>query len=180
MGYDRLENNLNHIRSKEETFEEIMEYYSTDILRLAYSYVKNKAQAEDITQTVFVKCFTQWEQFRGNNLKSWLFKITVNCCKDYFRSWQYKQSLLSDSLISMFKERNTPEETVIKNDENKQLSDAVLLLPIKYREIVFLHYFEELSLIEISELLSSNLNTIKTRHKRAKELLKQYFIEGGI
>jgi RNA polymerase sigma-70 factor, ECF subfamily len=137
-----------HIQSKEENFEQIMETYSTDVFRLAYSYVKkNKDQADDITQTVFIKCFNQLEQFRGQNLKSWLFKITVNCCKDYFRSWHYKQTLISDSLISMFKDKTTPEETVIESDENKQLSDAVLSLPIRYREIVFLHYFEELSLI---------------------------------
>jgi RNA polymerase sigma-70 factor, ECF subfamily len=169
-----------HIQSKEENFEQIMETYSTDIFRLSYSYVKNKEQADDITQTVFIKCFTQLEQFRGKNIKSWLFKITVNCCKDHFRSWHYKQTFISDSLFSMFKEKTTPEKTLIKKDENKQLSDAVLSLPVKYREIIFLHYFEELSLIEISNLLGFNLNTIKTRHKRAKELLKKKFVGRGI
>jgi RNA polymerase sigma-70 factor, ECF subfamily len=182
MGYiDRSEAiDFLHIRSKENNFELIMEMYSTDIFRVAYSYVKNKEQADDITQAVFIKCFIQFEQFRGQNLKSWLIKITVNCCKDYFRSWHYKQTLISDSLTSMFKDRTNTEETVIRRDENQQISDALLSLPIRYREVLFLHYFEELSLLEISNLLGFNLNTIKTRHKRAKELLKKKIIEWGV
>ncbi|OOE14037.1 sigma-70 family RNA polymerase sigma factor [Fictibacillus arsenicus] len=180
MGYNRSEaNGLQHISSKEEQFEQIMEIYSTDIFRLAYSYVKNKSQADDVTQAVFIKCFTKFEQFRGKNFKSWLYQITVNICKDYFRSWHYRQTIISDSLITFFKEKSA-EEVLLERDENKQISDAVLDLPVKYREIIFLHYFEELSLIEISNLLELNLNTIKTRHKRAKDLLKNAFMERGI
>ena len=69
------------------------------------------------------------------------------------------------------------EEEIIANSEENILTNAVMNLPLKYREVVFLHYYEELSLAEISKITTVNINTIKTRLKRAKELLKDKMIE---
>jgi RNA polymerase sigma-70 factor (ECF subfamily) len=71
------------------------------------------------------------------------------------------------------------EMEVIKNEEDEKVAEAVLQLPVKYREVVYLFYFEEYSLSEIESILNVNLNTIKTRLRKAKQLLKKEWEENN-
>jgi RNA polymerase sigma-70 factor, ECF subfamily len=170
-------NTQNDYSSKDHKLNEIMIQYGTDVFRLVYSYVKRKDIAEDITQTVFTKCYINLENYKGNSsMKTWLFKIAVNTCKDYFKSWHYRYSLLQDKLTH-FTHNDTPEKLVITKNENYEITKKIMSLPQKYREIIFLYYFEGISLKEISNLLEANINTIKSRHSRAKEILKDLLDE---
>ncbi len=153
-----------------------MREYGTDVLRLAFSYVKNWTQAEDIAQLTFIKCYDHLHQFKGRNMKSWLLKITSNSCKDYLRSWHYRHTVISDKIKDVLKV-DSPEQILLEKDDNEQLAQVVLHLPLKYREIIYLHYFEGISLIDISDMLELNINTVKSRHKRAKELFKKKYLE---
>lgn len=163
----------------EGIIDQLMQEYSDDILHLVYTYVKNRTTAEDLTQEIFIKCYEKLNQFNQQaTLKTWVYRIASNHCKDYLRSWHYRKITLSDKILDYIPSKSKQvEEEIIANSEGNILINAVMNLPLKYREVVFLHYYEELSLAEISKITSVNINTIKTRLKRAKELLKDKMIE---
>lgn len=164
---------------REEIIDQLMQEYSDDILHLVYTYVKNRTTAEDLTQEIFLKCYEKLNQFNQQaTLKTWVYRIASNHCKDYLRSWHYRKITLSDKILDYIPSKSKQvEEEIIANSEENILTNAVMNLPLKYREVVFLHYYEELSLAEISKITKVNINTIKTRLKRAKELLKDKMIE---
>ncbi|MDN4607135.1 sigma-70 family RNA polymerase sigma factor [Sporosarcina highlanderae] len=164
---------------RDQIIDQLMREYSDDILHLVYTYVKNRTIAEDLAQEIFIKCYEKLNQFnRQSTIKTWLYRIASNHCKDYLRSWHYRKITLSNKVFDHIPSKSKQvEEEVIKHSEENNLTNAVMNLPLKYREVVFLHYYEELSLKEISKITSVNINTLKTRLKRAKELLKDKMIE---
>lgn len=165
----------------EEIMEQIMVDYGPDILKLTYSYVRNRTIAEDLTQEIFLKCYVKIDTYNGDSkFRTWLYKIATNHCKDYLRSAHYRYTLLTDKISKITKGKNpSPEESLVLKDEKNHLANQVFSLPLKQREVIFLYYFEELSLKEISELLALNINTVKSRLLKAKSLLKNS-LDGGI
>ncbi|TWG41893.1 LOW QUALITY PROTEIN: RNA polymerase sigma-70 factor (ECF subfamily) [Bacillus sp. AK8] len=162
------------IEDKEDLIDEIMNKYGQEVLQLVYSYVNNKEVAEDLTQDIFVKCYKSLHTYKGNsNLKTWLWRI-ANQCKDYLKSWYNKKVIVTeDDFTYMESQKESVEQTVIQNAEDRELASAVMSLPIKYREVIYLFYYEELSIKEIATVIEVKENTIKTRLKKAKELLKE-------
>ena len=162
-----------------QIIDQLIDDYSDDILHLVYTYVKNRTTAEDLTQEIFIKCYEKLHQFNGQStLKTWVYRIASNHCKDYLRSWHYRKITLTDKLLDYIPSKaKQVEDEVITSIEEDSLTNAVIDLPLKYREVVFLYYYEELSLREISKITTVNINTLKTRLKRAKELLKEKMIE---
>ncbi|MEH7009777.1 sigma-70 family RNA polymerase sigma factor [Neobacillus niacini] len=160
--------------SKEEQLSWLMEQYGDMVVRLAFTYVKQKQLAEDISQEVFISCFKNLETFQNkSSYKTWLYRITVNKCKDYFRSWSYRNISYQDLFRSIFPSSGpSVEAKILEGEEKEIIFEHVLALPIKLREVIILHYYEELSVNEISELLGLKSNTIKTRLHRAKKLLQ--------
>jgi RNA polymerase sigma factor (sigma-70 family) len=159
-----------------ETLERIMNEYGSEIKRLVYSYIKNSSDADDITQEVFVQVYRKLNTFQGNStLRSWVYAIAINKCKDYLRSWKVRNIKLKGKLEQFVKSAdrpNTPEQHIIGKIEEKQLLNQVLSLPIKYREVIILFYFEEFSVNEIADSLSINQNTVRTRLNRGRGKLK--------
>jgi RNA polymerase sigma-70 factor (ECF subfamily) len=163
------------IEDKEDLIDEIMNKYGQEVLQLVYSYVNNKEVAEDLTQDIFVKCYKSLHTYKGtSNLKTWLWRIAINHCKDYLKSWYNKKVIVTeDDFTYMGSQKESVEQTVIQNAEDRELASAVMSLPIKYREVIYLFYYEELSIKEIATVIEVKENTIKTRLKKAKELLKK-------
>jgi RNA polymerase sigma-70 factor (ECF subfamily) len=159
----------------EKNVEKLIEKYGYDIYKLAYFYVKDKGKAEDITQEVFLTCFDKMTYFRGDfsQVKNWLLKITSNKCKDYLRSWAYKYTTISNSFIESLRSKESSlESSLIKKHESSELVALILDLPIKYREVIILYYYQEMKIREIADLLNINENSVKTRLRRGKEKLK--------
>jgi RNA polymerase sigma-70 factor (ECF subfamily) len=160
---------------KEVLLDELMKLYGQEVLQLVYSYVKDKTIAEDLTQDIFVKCYRSLDTFKGKSkLKTWLWRIAINQCKDFLKSWYNKnvvfnveKDLISEGSISRV------EEAVVQKDEDDQLINKIMMLPIKYREVIYLFYYEELPIKEIADLTGTGENTVKTRLRRAKDLLKE-------
>lgn len=163
----------------DEVFEQIMTEYGQDILNLTYSYVKNIAVAEDLTQEIFVKCYLNLASFKQEaSFRTWLWRIAINHCKDFLKSWHHRNVLLSTKAdIEVEARNNRVEDIVIEKDETNELEQAILALPLKYREPIYLFYYQDLSIKEIKEILGVRENTIKTRLRRAKVLLKNH-LEG--
>lgn len=166
--------------TNEETIEVLVDDYWISVKKLAYTYVKDWSLAEDITQEVFIKCYNNLERFRGeSSYKTWLYKITVNRCKDEFRSkWYRTLNFLSGTMGKTVNSSISAEQSFLEEDERQEFYELVLALPMKYREVIILFYYEEMSLDEIHNLLETNINTVKSRLKRGKLFLKN-MVEGG-
>src|SRR5690606_9940122 len=144
-----------------------MSQYGNDVLKLVYSYVRNYAISEELTQEIFIKSYEKIHTYKGNSsIKTWLWRIAINHCKDYLRSWNYRKVIISEQLAkSMAGKEASVEKEVIQKSEDELLAEKVIELPIKYREVIFLHYYEELNIREIEMVTGINQNTIKTRLK---------------
>ncbi|TKD72313.1 sigma-70 family RNA polymerase sigma factor [Pseudalkalibacillus hwajinpoensis] len=168
-------------QSQREILVYLMEEYGDMVLRVAYTYVKEQHLAEDISQEVFIRCYHALHTFeRRSSYKTWLYRITVNQCKDYVKSWSFRK-LFPKSIIETEsdKEVNSVSTHVLKKEENNELFEKVLQLPVKQREVIIFYYYEDLSIDEISEVIKAKPNTIKSRLHRARNSLKDQ-IGGGI
>jgi RNA polymerase sigma-70 factor (ECF subfamily) len=154
----------------EQKFQLVMQEHTDYLLRLAYLYIKDWPAAEDIVQDVFLAYYQKFEQFEErSSLKTYLAKMTINKCKDYLKSWRYRKQILTNSFLNQSKKIR---DKIIVEDEKLVLADAILQLPLKYREVIIYYYFEELSVLEVAQLLSISDNTVKTRLKKSRALLK--------
>ncbi|MCH1624263.1 sigma-70 family RNA polymerase sigma factor [Fredinandcohnia quinoae] len=170
-----LENEMDFtIDDKSKVIDEMMTLYSKKVYLLAYSFVKDQGLAEDISQEVFLRCYQYLKNFRGEaSIKSWLYRITVNLSKDFIRKKGFQILKFPIEFFDGIKKSESTEEAFLKMIQNEQLLQNVLSLPIKYREVIVLHYFNELKIEEISEMLEVNANTVKTRLARGRSKLKE-------
>ncbi|ALC92630.1 RNA polymerase subunit sigma [Bacillus sp. FJAT-18017] len=160
--------------NKEVWFKKIMDLYGERLTKLSFNYTKDWNLAEDIVQDVFITCYKEYEDIHKIVFfKAWIFRVTINKCKDYLKSSIFKRVVLNSNLLIFSKSPDlSPEMALLKSNEERFLSSCVLALPVKYREVIILYYYEELSIEEISEILKINSNTIKTRLKRARMKLE--------
>ncbi|OCA90444.1 hypothetical protein A8F94_00705 [Bacillus sp. FJAT-27225] len=161
--------------SDEELLEDLIELHAESLKKLLFTYVKNWTIAEDLTQEAFISCYKKLKDFRGeSSYKTWLYKIAINKCKDYMRSKWYKFAVPLD----FFSYKATVgtqsiEDNLIGKEEDFFLSRNVLSLPPLYREVIILHYYEDLKISEIEKLTGIKQETIKTRLRRAKDQLRK-------
>ena len=159
-----------------QQLENFIYEHGEELLRLAYTYVKKHEVAEDIVQDVLLKAYEQRGQFLGKaSYKTYLYRMTINRCYDYFRSWSYRNTVLTDQLTKIIK--NPQRSDQIDNENPTYVGECILKLPIKYREVLILYYYKDLSQEEIAELLSISVNTVKTRMVRGRERLKKLLKE---
>lgn len=159
---------------KDFLLEKIMIDYGNELVRLAFSYVKDAEIAKDLVQNTFIKCYKNLDSFRfESQIKTWLYRITINECKDYLKSWHYKmvqaKSFINETAKSILP---STEKTVIDKFHNEELKGTIFLLPKVYREVVYLYYYDSLTTEEIAEVLHISVNTVKTRLRRAKQRLQ--------
>lgn len=156
-------------------FDQIVQEHSRYLVRIAYLYVKDWSAAEDIVQEVFVKFYQTSNQFRQEaSIKTYLTTMTTNRSKDYLRSWKRKKDVLFDTIFAQTK---GVDEQLQQKEELKALERNLFQLPLKYREPIILYYYNEQSIAEIATYLQLNENTVKTRLRRAKQQLKDFFEE---
>ncbi len=152
------------MRSEQEANRAI-ERYADMVRRLCFVHLKNEADTEDIFQTVFLKYVLYRGEFESEeHEKAWFIRVTVNACRDLLRSF--------------FRSRTVPQEELEGAaaelpQERREVLDAVLSLPAKYRDAVYLHYYEDYTAPEIGKLLGKNTNTIYTLLTRARQLLQE-------
>lgn len=152
-------------------FLELYNLYSNDVLRLAFSFTKNIYESEDITQLVFIKLFEELKKCNNKEYsKKWLLKVTANECKNNFKiAWKRKVVLREEVLQNEVDLRDT-----LKNDK---LSDALLKLSAKYRNVIYLHYYEGYKIDEIAEILKLKASNVKTLLSRGREKMKKIMEE---
>ena len=164
-----------------EDMRAIMDQYGDDVWQYAYFLTKKPDMADDIAQEVFIKCYLHLDNFRHeSSYKTWLYRITINLCKDKLKSWSFRNIIFSDQFPNKSaKYKETPELQLINNESNQMVAEKIYSLPIKYREVIILYYYENLTYNEISDLLKVKISTVKSRLHRARLLLKRK-LERGI
>lgn len=149
----------------EREVDRAIELYADMIRRLCMVHLKNYSDTEDIFQTVFLKYVLSSVIFENEeHEKAWFIRVTVNACKDLLKSFFRSRTVSIDELV------NEPEALAVYNTE---VLEAVLSLPYKYKNVVYLYYYEGYSAVEISRILGKNVNTVYTLLTRSKRLLKE-------
>lgn len=159
-----------------------MNEYGELLIRLAYTYVKDVHVAEDIIQDVFLKVYEKGDKFRyESSFKTYIYRITINRCKDHLKSWSFRNIFFTDKRWSVEETNESAENMMIRFEEDYELGEEVLSLPIKYREVLILRYYQDYSVTEVSAILGISENTVNTRLRRAKERIKNNLLvkEGG-
>ena len=164
---------------KDFILEKIMIEYGNELVRLAFSYVKDTEIAKDMVQNTFIKCYKNLESFRyDSQIKTWLYRITINECKDHLKSWNYKmvqvKSFINETAKAILP---STEKTVIDKYNDEEIKDTIFSLPKVYREVVYLYYYDSLTTEEIAKVLDIPVNTVKTRLRRAKQRLESMIKE---
>lgn len=141
-----------------------LEKYKNTVFRAAYSYCGNKSDAEDISQEVFLKFYTLDRVFQSENEeKAWLIRVTVNKCKDIFKSSWYKTKTSLEEC----------REVYSMNESQSELIDVLMSIPEKYRIVIHLYYYEQYSVKEISEITSRKESTVQTHLQRGRKLIEK-------
>ena len=152
------------MRSEQETIRAI-ERYSDTVRRLCTVHLKNDADTEDIFQTVFLKYVLSSVSFENDeHEKAWFIRVTINACKDLRKSFFRSHTISLDRIIEQ------PSELPA---DYKDVWEAVFSLPQKYRDVVYLHYFEDYTAPQISRILGKNVNTVYTLLTRSKRMLRE-------
>ena len=151
------------MRSEEDASRAIDQYADT-VRRICMVHLKNYDDTEDIFQTVFLKYVLHSAPFDSEeHEKAWIIRVTINACKD--------------SLKNVFRRRTVPLDQIIEKpqemtEDHSDLLEAVLALPEKYKDVIYLYYYEGYSAAEIGSILKKNVNTVYTLLTRARQILK--------
>ena len=148
----------------DQRFHEAVELYGDMVFRLAYSYLKNRADAEDVMQETLLKLYVEPKDFESpDHEKHWLLHVAANECKKLLRSpWRRR----TDSLDGV------EEAATFDRPAQSELFRQVMALPPKYRAAVYLHYYEGYSVKEIAILMHALPSTVQTWLFRARGQLK--------
>lgn len=149
----------------EQEVNRAIERYSDTVKRLCMIHLKNHADTEDIFQTVFLKYVLSSVSFENDeHEKAWFIRVTINACKDLLRNFFRSHTVSLDEIMEY------PSELP---PDYREVWEAVFSLPQKYRDVVYLHYFEEYTAPQIGRILGKNVNTVYTLLNRSRQLLKE-------
>lgn len=147
-----------------------IEKYGDMVKRICFLHLKNEFDTEDIFQNVFIKYLVYEGEFENaEHEKAWFARVTINLCKDFLKS-AFRKNTVSMEYLS----ENTP---AAQDEEKREVLRAVLSLPDKYKNAVYLHYYEGYTAEEIGKIIGKKENSVYTLLSRAREKLKK--ILGG-
>ena len=160
----------------EQEFNKKYQMYKNMIYNIAYTYARNVADADDITQDVFMKYLNSDEVFQTlDNEKFWLIRVTINTCKSYLKKYWKKNVYLDDDYINRL-----PSDRENSNDKtNDDIFEYVFTLPQKYKTVIILFYYENLSINDISKTLKITESNVKKRLERARNILREKVNKSG-
>ena len=154
-------NNLRHFIASGQRFAAL----GAELRRLCLIHLKNDADTEDIFQTVFLKYALSSAAFESDeHEKAWLIRVTINACKDLLKSLFHRRTVPLDEIL---------EQPTEMREDHKEVLEAVLSLPQKYREVVYLHYYEGYTAPEVGKILGKKANTVYTLLTRSRQLLRK-------
>jgi len=152
----------------DDCVDEVIGKYSNIVYRLALAQMKNKQDAEDVFQDVFLRYISKPRSFESEeHRKAWLIRVTINRSRSLWAAWFRKTQPLDDSLVA-------------DTNEDNDISEYLAILPQKYRPVIHLFYYEELSIKQISGILDAKESTVRTWLTRARSILGEKLIGGAL
>lgn len=175
------------INGQEGSFEELVRRYQRPISAYVYRMVGNYESALDLTQEIFIKVYASLRKYRSEfKFSTWIYKIAHNAAVDHLRrSSTREQSLINGSESDPFElpiesRRLSPEQESERKERRVEIESVVRALPASYRELVILRHSQDLTYEEIVEVTGLPLGTVKNRLFRAREMMRQQFVNRGI
>jgi RNA polymerase sigma factor, sigma-70 family len=154
-----------------ENVTRLFQSYSDEILRMCYLYLKDYQLAEDALQETFIRVTKSINQFQGNSSeKTWLIRIAINVCKTMLHT--KKSQSVDFSIDASYLIVRTADE-INQLIEKSIVSQAIMKLDTPYREVIILHYYQELKLREIPKITGEKMTTVAYRLRQGKKLLKE-------
>lgn len=147
-----------------EDLNRVMEAYSDLVRRICFVHLKNMHDTEDVFQNVYMKYLLHEGSFESaEHEKSWFARVTINACTDWLRHLSHRKWVPLDVI---------DEEKEVLDHTSRGILEIVLQLPEKYRNVIYLYYYEEYSAVEIADILGKRENTVYTWLSRAKGILR--------
>ena len=151
--------------------DDVVACYGAMVYRLAYARLQNRHDADDIFQEVFLRYVRRGPVFASyEHGKAWFLRVTINCCKNFWMSaWRRRTAAWTE----------VPEERLWYEDEETQaLAQGLAELPVTYRTVLHLYYYEGLTAEEIGQLQHIPAGTVRMQLSRGRKLLREN-LEGG-
>ncbi len=149
-------------------FTRLAEKHKDAVFRLAYSLLKNPADADDVVQNTLLRLYQSNKRFEGDeHVRNWLLRVAVNECRMVWRSAKHRAESIDDYADTL----------VFEDEYYGDLFRAVMALEAKYRAVIVLYYYEGYAIREIAQILRVPSGTVGTRLSRARNILKDYLTE---
>lgn len=156
-------------------FSEVARRHMGTVFRVAYGYLRNHADADDVTQAVLLKLWRCDAEFAdGEHVRRWLIRATVNECTSLYRTWRRRPENIDDYLETL----QAPEAGGDGREEAAELLREVMALPARYSVPVYLYYYEGYDTRQAAELLGIPEATLRTRLTRARRKLRDVLTQG--
>ncbi len=175
------------ITGAEGSFEELVRRYQRPIAAYVYRMVGDYESALDLTQEIFIKVYNSLRRYRSEfKFSTWIYKIAHNSAVDHLRrTTTREQSLINGPEDDQFElplesSRPSPEQESERKERRIEIEGVIRALPASYRELVILRHSQDLTYEEIVEVTGLPLGTVKNRLFRAREMMRQQFLEKGI
>ncbi len=162
---------------EESRFDAAWRRYGDDVLRLAYFYLGNREQAEDVTQDVFVRFLTKGDGVDPEKEKAWLMVSAVNRCRDLWRSSWVRRVLKDDTVLALIPAKE--DDALERREEKEVVLRAVHRLPTDFRDVILLFYYQEMTIESIAEALGISKGTAASRLARGRDKVKKMLREEG-
>lgn len=160
------------IEAQEELvdIERIIQEYGDSLLRMCTLYLKDEQLAEDAVQETFIKVYEKYHTFNHTSEeKTWIMRIAINTCKNYMKGSWFKRITTGFDLETISKER--VDVGLEKKEQQEELVKEIIRLSPKYKEVILLYYYQEMSIREIAQILHIKEGTVKVRLQRARQQL---------
>lgn len=158
------------LERQEPDIERLMDTYSTQLTRLCYLYLKDYQLAQEAVQDALYRAYKKYSTFRSaSSEKTWVTAIAMNICRDYLRR-PFSREFVDSETVELTADR---EPGLYTGADSVELLNLVYTLPVEYKEVVLLRYYQGFTVKEIGKMLQEKPNTISARLRRAMELLRQ-------
>jgi len=153
----------NTVENTSQNIEDMYERHYDMIYRVSFSYLKNSEDTKDLISEIFLKLLQKKINFKNaEHEKAWLLRTTINLCKDFLKSWRRRNENIDDYINLSGENPFTANETV----------KIIMDLPERYRDVIYLYYYEGYTSEEISKILSKPHPTVRYHLQEARKYLK--------
>ncbi|MGI6460987.1 MAG: RNA polymerase sigma factor [Candidatus Hydrogenedentales bacterium] len=165
-----------------EAFEYLVKRYRNEVFALSYHFLRNREQAWDVAQEVFIKAYNALAQFRGDaSFKTWLMRITANQCKDFLKKRRLETVSFDDGRLAEHAQSHllAPDRSLEATEIGEAIQKAIGKLSHKHKTAFILREFEGLSYEEMAQVMECSMGTVMSRLHHARKRLQKSLTQMG-